>query len=151
MNDIRDRVQNSAKRLNTQTVRMAELIEQNFDGVSVYIDQVMEDESNDMLISIDETGDMILSTDGDFMVIESGDFYPQTNGSKCYATAQTTVTYVSESRPDIIEDNLTLIEIAKACKMTLQQLTKTIQPLGQTSRQITVVTALFSTPTTTGV
>lgn len=144
-NLIRNKVKQSAKRLNATTVRLAELLEENFEGVHVYIDQVTEsEESINPLISINDFGEIEVSTTDDFIVIESGDFFPQSNGSRCYIQEQTTLTYVSNNRPDIIEDNLTIIEIARVANMNLSNITKTIQPLGNTSNQITVVTATFT-------
>lgn len=144
-NLIRNKVKRSAHHLNSTTVRVAELLEENFEGVHVYVDQVTEnEESINPLISINEFGEIEVSTTDDFIVIESGDFFPQTNNSRCYIQEQTTITFVSNNRPDIIEDNLTIIEVMRTANMNLQNLTKTIQPLGNTSNQITVVTATFT-------
>lgn len=144
-NLIRNQVAQSAKRLNQGTVRFAQLIEENFDGVNVYVDQVLEgQESNDTLISMDDQGNILLANSDDFMVIESGDFYPQQLNDKCHAQEQTTVTFVSSNRADIIEDNLTLIKIGIVCHMRLDSITKVIQQLGNTATQITIVTATFS-------
>lgn len=144
-NLIRNTVKMSAKRLNEGTVKFASLIEENFDGVNVYVDQVLEgEESNDNLISMDEQGNIILGSSDDFMVIESGDFFPQNTNDKCHAQEQTTVTFVSNNRPDIIEDNLTLIKIGLTCNMRLDSISKVIQQLGNTAQQITIVTATFS-------
>nr|DAI62616.1 MAG TPA: hypothetical protein [Caudoviricetes sp.] len=144
-NLIRNTVKMSAKRLNEGTVKFASLIEENFEGVNVYVDQVLEgEESNDTLISMDEQGNIILGSSDDFMVIESGDFFPQNTNDKCHAQEQTTVTFVSNNRPDIIEDNLTLIKIGLTCNMRLDSISKVIQQLGNTAQQITIVTATFS-------
>lgn len=144
-NLIRNTVKMSAKRLNEGTVKFASLIEENFEGVNVYVDQVLEgEESNDTLISMDEQGNIILGSSDDFMVIESGDFFPQNTNDKCHAQEQTTVTFVSNNRPDIIEDNLTLIKIGLTCNMRLDSISKVTQQLGNTAQQITIVTATFS-------
>ncbi len=145
-NDVRNMVKRAAQYLNKGTVRFAELLEDNFPEAKVYIDQVIEgEEGQDILIGIDEaTGDLILGTDGDFFLIESGDFLPTVDNSGCYGIEQTTVTYVSSNSPDILEDNLTILAISKGLNFTLQSMTKTVQPVGNTSNQITMVVGVFT-------
>lgn len=145
---IRDLVKKESKRLNGKTVALAELLEENFDDVVVAIDVLNETDvnGNNILVQTDD-GEMMYRTDIDFIVIESGSFYPSTTSTTCTYVEQTEITFVSTNRGDILEDILTIIEGAKSCGFSLQSSDKLIQPLGDTGTQLTVVTSTFTRPT----
>lgn len=148
---IRDLVKKEARRLNGKTVALANLLEENFEDVVVAIDVLNETDvnGNDILVQGSD-GEMMYRTDIDFIVIESGSFFPSTTATKCTYVEQTEVTFVSTNREDIIEDVLTIIESAKSCGFILQSSDKLIQPLGDTGTQLTAVTATFTRPTKVG-
>lgn len=144
--NFRDTIKAEAKRLNTMNVNLANELEANFDNAIVRMDVLSETDVNgNSLMELNQDGEMVFSTKQDFFIIESGSFFPNEAGN-CYSTETTTITYVSTDRPDILEDILTLLAIAKGMNFTLQSLDKQIQPLGNTNTDLTVVIGTFTRP-----
>lgn len=149
---IRDNYRAEAERLNRFTTKLADNLESEFKGTPVFIDTVTENDVNDVqIIKADDDGNMVFTTDSDFFIIESGTMYPTTDQRNIgKAVEQTTVTYVSENREDILLDILTVIGCLKESKFTLQSVDKNIQPLDTQDRQLTVIQFIATRATRVG-
>lgn len=145
--DIRKRIEAEAQRLNKGNVKLAKLLESNFENVVIAMDVLNETDvdGNGIMVEREVEGETIQEyrTDVDFMVIESGNFYPIDETGQCKLVEQTTITFVSTQRPDILEDILTMNACAKECRFQLSNVDKIIQPLGSTNTDLTVVTATY--------
>lgn len=137
--NMRDFAKGEAQRLNAQNNKLADLVEKNFDNTPVFIDTVMENDTNDVqILTKDEEGNIVFTTDKDFFILESGTLVPNINGNLAM-NDESTLTYVSENRPDILEDIITLVMIAKKTGYKVTNVDKQIEPLDTQDRQLTVV------------
>lgn len=147
---IRENYVSEAQRLNKFLVKLADNLENEFDNTPVFIDTVTESDVNDVqILAKDNEGNLVFTTDSDFMILESGSMTPQITGNKAM-TETTTLTYVSENREDILLDILTIIGCFKESKYTIDDISKDIQPLDTQDRQLTVVIVTASRLTKVG-
>lgn len=137
--NIRDNYKAEAERLNRYLVKLADNLENEFDNTPVFIDTVTENDVNDIqIIRKDDSGNLVFTTDSDFMILESGNMTPNITGKKAMDET-TTLTYVSENREDILLDILTIIGCFKESKYNIDDVSKDIQPLDTQDRQLTVI------------
>lgn len=136
---IRDKFKEEAQRLNGKLVLLADNLEKEFENVPVFIDTVTENDVNDVqIIETDKDGNLIFTTESDFIILESGNFTPNITGKK--AMEETTIlTFVSQNRPDILLDILTIMECFKLSLYSIDNVSKDINPLDKQDRQMTVV------------